>query len=506
VRALVVVSLAVVALVGCKRANDQFCDAATPCESGTCNLNTNECEVQPADAGLDAAICVGDTECTVPTSPICDDGSGMCRGCATGAECLAKDPAAPECDGSGACVECLTSAMCAAGAPICSDGECDLCADHPECLDRDPATPRCAADGLCVECTDHGDCASGVCDRAAGTCVDAGAVIYVDPAGSDVGGCGDFGAECRTISFALGEAEVGRNTLSVAAGTYNETVLADAVTATIVGPTTALVRPSFSDQAALLMLNNASLTIDGLTFRDAFGDSNADGINCSNSTLVARGTIVASNDASGVDARNGCDVTLESVDVSNNQILGLNIDASAITLHRSTVRNNDGGGFDLADSAFDLVNNFIVTNGDLGSPFGGVRIELDGSEATTVFEFNTVADNNQSSGSGFGRGVHCLSPATVTLANNIVFGGTGGMLIGGTCSWEYSDIQGTPVQAGEGNINDDPMFVDVASDDYHILSGSACKDAADDNAALDIDFDGDERPRGGRRDIGADER
>jgi hypothetical protein len=101
----------------------------------------------------------------------------------------------------------------------------------------------------------------------------------------------------------------------------------------------------------------------------------------------------------------------------------------------------------------------------------------------------------------------------VTFSDNIVFGnqvsGAGTQVGGAMCSWTYSDISDSGGSAGSvagtGNIDLDPLFVSAATGNYHISVGSPCIDAADPAATLDVDFDGDMRPIGSGRDIGADE-
>jgi hypothetical protein len=58
---------------------------------------------------------------------------------------------------------------------------------------------------------------------------------------------------------------------------------------------------------------------------------------------------------------------------------------------------------------------------------------------------------------------------------------------------------------GAGNIDKDPLFVDVSIDDYHLLSGSPCINAGDPAyvpAPDETDLDGQPRVIGGRIDMG----
>jgi hypothetical protein len=71
----------------------------------------------------------------------------------------------------------------------------------------------------------------------------------------------------------------------------------------------------------------------------------------------------------------------------------------------------------------------------------------------------------------------------------------------------YSDIKGgftaTNHFFATNNINQDPLFVDQASRDLHIQSGSPCVDMADPANVLTPDFDGVVRPTGTGVDMGA---
>jgi len=69
----------------------------------------------------------------------------------------------------------------------------------------------------------------------------------------------------------------------------------------------------------------------------------------------------------------------------------------------------------------------------------------------------------------------------------------------------YSDVEGG--QSGPGNIDADPLFVDLPGGDYHLTWNSPCKNVGDNNAAglAEYDFEGDPRTVLATVDMGADE-
>jgi hypothetical protein len=82
----------------------------------------------------------------------------------------------------------------------------------------------------------------------------------------------------------------------------------------------------------------------------------------------------------------------------------------------------------------------------------------------------------------------------------------GGKQIGDSpmCTAIYSDV-GPVTFPGTGNINVNPIFVNPAQGDFHLMGTSPAKDAANPATTLADDADGDARPQGQRRDMGADE-
>jgi len=90
-----------------------------------------------------------------------------------------------------------------------------------------------------------------------------------------------------------------------------------------------------------------------------------------------------------------------------------------------------------------------------------------------------------------GGGIFRYYAATPTLDYNDVWNNEGG-------NYAYID-------PGAHDISADPLLVDPAHGDFHLIPGSPCIDAGDPVHYPAIDFEGDPRPLGSAPDIGADE-
>jgi len=163
-----------------------------------------------------------------------------------------------------------------------------------------------------------------------------------------------------------------------------------------------------------------------------------------------------------------------------------------------------GGLYVLLEDAAMTIDRSQITNNNASNEGGGIYI---GAAPASVGIINTTFYNNQA-GTG-GNALITYSPfLEPDLVNCIVWGHTepaissqGGA---GLPSISYSDIQGTGIYPGTGNINQDPLFVDPNNGDFHLSwanppyswgGKSPCIDKGDPITPLD--------PDGTRTDMGA---
>ena len=379
--------------------------------------------------------------------------AGFCDEHPTDSECPPIDAGSDGPDTCSSSTECeAPTAVCDLGAMTCV--ECTP-AEAGACVGM---MPVCGDDRACRACEAHSECASSAC-LPDGSCADPGVIAYVSPTGTDNASCSQA-MPCTDVANALA---TGRAYVKIS-GT--------------------------NDEGGTIAIDNQNVTI--------LADPGAKIVRTSNGiVLEVKGTskvTIYDLEISGGSGAQGVGI---SMPVGNTALL---------TLSRARVSGNAGGGIAISGGEFDITNSFIVSNGGTGSSFGGVQFNSTNT-GMRRFEFNTVSANNALGGST--TGVVCaLVGIPVTFSNNIVFDnqiGAGRTQVGGNnCSWSYSDI-GPDTVTGTGNINQDPLFVAPGQGNFHIAPTSPAKDAADPAATLSFDVDGEARPQGAGRDMGADE-
>ncbi len=96
-------------------------------------------------------------------------------------------------------------------------------------------------------------------------------------------------------------------------------------------------------------------------------------------------------------------------------------------------------------------------------------------------------------------GIYCDDSSSAAVSNCILWGNGEYDLQG--CSATYSCLE--RLVPGEGNIDDNPLFVDPEDGDYHLKSGSPAIDAGTQEGAPSMDMENRQRPCGDGVDMGA---
>jgi hypothetical protein len=224
--------------------------------------------------------------------------------------------------------------------------------------------------------------------------------------------------------------------------------------------------------------------------------------------LEITGGIGAGNAAVSLPNGGAPRLTLTRAKIDGNQGIGILASSGTLTMSRTVVSNNTGGGLSILGAEFNITNSMIVTNGGPSTALGGLRIDGITATGMHVLGFDTIAANVGPA--TINTGVTCgtvLVP--LTFSNNIIYANIvsgGGLQVGGSanCLTTYSDIGPGGISA-TGDINLDPMFAGPTQGNFHLMNSSPCKDAADPASTISDDIDGDTRPQGPRRDMGADE-
>jgi len=123
-----------------------------------------------------------------------------------------------------------------------------------------------------------------------------------------------------------------------------------------------------------------------------------------------------------------------------------------------------GGG---ASSCDDMMENCLISRNASADDGGGLY------DCDATIHNSTICGN--SSGAGGGGLAYCQG----TIRNCVISGNTAteaGAQMYVSSAPSFSCIQGW-TGGGEGNINEDPLLVNPAGDDYHLGSGSPCIDA-----------------------------
>jgi parallel beta-helix repeat protein/predicted outer membrane repeat protein len=126
------------------------------------------------------------------------------------------------------------------------------------------------------------------------------------------------------------------------------------------------------------------------------------------------------------------------------------IDGSTATRGGSTKGEQDAVTFHTGEGPGSVLKNFVIRN-------SGMAISLNYGSSPTISNI-TIVNNN--------FGIAAYEDSNPRISNVILWNNRDGDLF--QCDASYSCVEsGAP---GEGNISSDPLFVDAANGDYHLLS------------------------------------
>ena len=238
--------------------------------------------------------------------------------------------------------------------------------------------------------------------------------------------------------------------------------------------------------------NNTSGAIGAIGFKDStavISDceiidniSSSGGIDFERTNIVIENCYIARNDGVGIHCSNDSCPVISNCVISNNRT------------------DYYGGGFRFVDcdqSPGPKLINCLISGNTAGQEGGGIG--LANSNILTILNCTIVGNSAEITGGGI------FARDDVFVSNSILWNNTPNQAEG-NIPIEYSNIQGG--WSGEGNINTDPLFVNLGGGDYHLLSGSPCIDVGDPNFIMEpgmTDIDGQPRVMGIRVDMGADE-
>ena len=263
-----------------------------------------------------------------------------------------------------------------------------------------------------------------------------------------------------TLQAALAAAADG-TTIQVAAGVYAEPLVVQGKHVVIQGAGADLtfLDGSGLGQRVLEVAADASVTLAGLTLQNSASDDDGGAVQCAGGL-----TAVACHFSGNQGLRGGAIASI----------------AGELILANCTFSGNwaSSGGAVFSTGEVTLINSVFWGNGAAG--LGGGVAAFSGSVTGC-----TLVDNTAGAGGGLAVGFG----GAVPVANSILWGNTASFA---AFAQLYS---GGPVTAcnveggweGEGNLDADPRFVDLAGGDFRLAEDSPCRNAGN-NAWLPADL------------------
>lgn len=240
------------------------------------------------------------------------------------------------------------------------------------------------------------------------------------------------------------------------------------------------------------VLNN--VTAHGVTVggSNAGGGAGGGGFSLSSVTALLQSNVISGNTSNlgGDGWGGGVDINQSTVTMQRNRILGNRM---------NTAYNGGSGGVWAWQSNVTSANDIYARNYD----------GIGGGDTSTLTLMNDTLYNN-----GY-TGASVNDSATLLVTNTIIYSHETGLIennLSAKLVGNYNLLSNTTNfdggATGSANdiLNQNPLFTNAASDDFHLANGSPAIDKGTSVGAPGVDFEGQSRPQGLGVDIGADER
>ncbi|MFK7771315.1 MAG: T9SS type A sorting domain-containing protein [Saprospiraceae bacterium] len=264
-------------------------------------------------------------------------------------------------------------------------------------------------------------------------------------------------------------------------------------------------------------ISNTAVTSGGATTNGFRATSNFTNCNFSQNEARFGGAIYSQNTNATININN-CDISFNegerggAINIGN----GDNIDSLAIpilTIENSKIQNNNaieqGGGINLgsANAVFSNVlfdANLVLDANSIG---GAVSINTSDTIFATIDFINCTLGNNIAAiGAGISHWIEGDTSSSILTLQNTVFNNPDGN--------DYEIEAGEPTLVSNGGnlsadlslfdkltamndlVGEDPLFVDLLDQDYHLANGSPCIDAGIEADAPTLDIEGSPRVDG----------
>ena len=390
---------------------------------------------------------------------------------------------------------CSRDQDCGSPTPFCVDTACAACRDSASCPATRPVCDLVSHD--CRTCIKDSECDSGACDLAAGRCVDQAAILYASPSGGSTDPCTQT-SPC-SLRRASGLVNTGTPYIVLQPGRYSGGASLVGKKVTIAGNNATLY--IVDSPLSLIGGSNSEITIRDINIEEHLSPDGQEAIaiidliasnitieNMKSNTSLLIAVLVSNDDQNSTLIVGHSSFTGPSVSAPQVIIDGCVFHDGCVLGDRCFFHNFFPG----SSGAIQMTNSILIAD----STDKTFRIG-----ASFMTHLNSRIIHNTFVG---GAGIDCSAGfGPVTFDSNIYYNVPTISTPSG-CQYQYNLSIPDAGLAGIGNITGDPKFKDVANGDFHVQPGSAAIDAANPGDLFTgHDFDGAQRPQGGRSDIGA---